>query len=393
MTAAVLQQVRASAWVFLPQAVSRLSAFFVFAVAANRLSAEDVGVLAIATAVTAASFGLAPAIVGKPLAVLSDDASRASRAPMAKSFAVLAGTAAGLLLAAAALVTRGDLRLTLIACAVGVPAAMVVESHYWRTVFLRGRRHAGLILSAAFAVQVVSVTIAALLLPDWTVVLAPFAGLAAAAVVLLAVDRHLSWSGARAWAVEHRPTWLPYVSGVAAAVVLVQAVPVILAVTAGLAAASVYRAGELLFGGTNLLIGVLAQTLMTQDTRDIRATYLRTGAVVLTVAIANALVLVLLPAAVLRGLVGSVSPAVQELLPLFTVQRAALGLAYVGSILLLRTFTPRKVGILGVVAAGLNLLLLVVGAMSNGVTGGIAGLALAETLVAAYYVLVIRRQT
>jgi hypothetical protein len=56
VTAAAVRQVRASAWVFLPQAVARLSALFVFAVAANRLSAEDVGILAIATAVTAASF-------------------------------------------------------------------------------------------------------------------------------------------------------------------------------------------------------------------------------------------------------------------------------------------------------------------------------------------------
>jgi hypothetical protein len=182
------------------------------------------------------------------------------------------------------------------------------------------------------------------------------------------------------------------VSGVAAAVVLVQTVPVVLAVTAGLAAASVYRAGELLFGGTNLIIGVLAQTLMTQDTRKVRSAYLRSAAVVLSVAVSNAALLVLLPDSVLRGLVGSVTPAVQDLLPLFTVQRAALGLAYVGSILLLRTFTPRKVGALGVVAAALNLLLLVSGAMLNGVTGGIAGLALAEALIAAYYVFVIRRQ-
>jgi hypothetical protein len=377
--------------VFLPQAVARLSAVYVFAVAAQRVTAEQLGILAIATAATAGSFAVAPAVVGKPLAVLQDETLRRQRGPLAQSFAVALSLAVAAALALAALATDGTLRLALVACAIGVPAAMVVESHYWRTVFIAGRRRAGIVMTAGFLVQSTAVTVAALALSDTAVILAPFVGLALTALVLLAVDHDISPGGARAWATEHRPTWLPYMLGVGASVTLVQAIPVVLSLTAGLAAASVYRAGELLFGGTNLLIGVISQTLLTQDTRRLARAFRLGGAILIVTAVANGALLAMLPRGLLEGLVGPTASLLGDLLPALTAQRAALGLASVGSILLLRVLSARRVGALAVAAAGLNLVLLIVGALLGGVVGGITGMAVAECLIAAYYVVLLRR--
>jgi hypothetical protein len=373
--------------------VARLSAVYVFAVAAQRVTAEQLGILAIATAATAGSFAVAPAIVGKPLAVLGDLDLRRERGPMAQSLAVALSLAVAAALTLAAVLAEGSLQLALTACAIGVPAAMVVETHYWRTVFVTGRRSAGLVLTASFLAQSTAVTVAAVALPDVAVVLSPFVGLWVTAFVLLAVDRDMSRAGARAWATEHRPTWLPFMLGVGASVTLVQAIPVVLSVTAGLAAASVYRAGELLFGGTNLLIGVISQTLLTQDTRRLGRAFRLGGAILVVTALVNGLLLALLPSGLLQALIGPAAALLGELLPALTAQRAALGLASVGSILLVRVLSARRVGALAVGAAALNLALLIVGSVAGGVVGGITGMAVAECLIAAYYVLLIRRAT
>lgn len=393
MRAAALRHARAGSWVLLPQAVSRLSAVYVFAIVAQRVTPEQLGVLAIATAATAGSFAVAPAVVGKPLAVLDDLELRRERGALAQAFAIALSLVVSGLLGLLAWPAQGNLRLALVACAIGVPAAMVVESHYWRTVFVAGRRHAGLVLTAGFLVQSAAVTAAAIVLEPTAVVLSPFVGLLAAALVLLVADRNISLRGARAWATDHRPTWVPYVWGVGASVVLVQAVPVVLSVTAGLAAASVYRALELLFGGTNLLIGVISQTLLTQDTRRLMRAFQVGGGLLVLVALANGALLAVLPVRWLSALVGPTAELLGELLPAFTAQRAALGLASVGSILLVRVLSARRVGSLAVVAAALNLVLLVLGAQLGGVVGGITGMAVAESLIAAWYVRLMRRST
>ena len=373
--------VPAGAWVLLPQAVSRLSAIYVFAAAATRADAAQLGVLAVATAVTAGAFGLAPAVVGKPLAALDDDGARRERAPLAQSAAVLASLVAGLALGTAALLTDGSLRLTLACAALGVPAAMVVESEYWRSVFLRGRKPAGLVLASSYLVQSAAVTVAAVWLSPTEVVLAPFAGLALSALLVLAW-RGLSPRGAWAWATTYRATWLPYVSGVAASVVLVQAIPIVLSLTVGLAAASVYRAGELAFGGTNLAIGVATQTLLTQETPDPRRSYRRVGVVLAAVSLANGLVLALVPTALLARVIGPTAPLLHDLLVLITLQRVSFGLAVLAGVLLIPLVPARLVGLLQVVGAGLNLALLVAGSLTLGLPGAFAGLAVAELLVA-----------
>lgn len=378
-------------WVVVPQAVSRLSAVYVFAMAARTLDAEDLGVLAIATAVTAGSVAVAPALVGKPLAVLSADDERRRLAPAAQSFAVLAAALVGLLLGLAAVLATGSARTVLVACSIGVPSAMVVESHYWRVVFLHSRRRAGLLLSAAYLAQGVAVTVGALSLPPAAVVVSPFVGLALAALFVLP-RAGLSVTGARSWSTGHRPTWLPYLLGVAAAVALAQAVPIILAVTAGLAAASVYRAGELVFGVTNLLIGVVVQARLTKDTVDQRRTYLRTAVVLAVVAVANGIVVAVLPRPVLALVVGPVADGLQDVVGPFTVLRAALGVASVGSVLLLRVLSARWVGTVGVASAALSCSMLVAGALLGGLTGGVAGLAAAEIGIAVYYGVLMRRR-
>lgn len=377
----------------LPQAVSRLSAVYVFVVAAQVVTAEQLGILAIATAATAASFAVAPAVVGKPLAVLDDLQLRRERGPMAQSFAVTLSLAMAAVLALAALPAGGDLRLALLACALGIPGAMMVESHYWSTVFVSGRRRAGLVLTASFLMQSVAVTVAAAALSPTAVVLSPFVGLVLTAAVLLAADGGISVSGARTWGTKHRATWGPYMLGVAASVTLVQAIPIVLSLTAGLAAASVYRAGELLFGGTNLLIGVISQTLLTQETRRLARAFKLGGGILMTAAVLNGLLLWVLPVSLLDSLVGDIAVVLVDLLPAFTLQRAALGLASVGSILLVRVLSARRVGALAGISAGLNLVALVLGAAAYGVVGGIAAMAAAECLIAAYYVVLIRRAT
>ena len=379
-------------WVLLPQAVSRLTALFVFAAAARRLDAEELGLLAVATAVTAGAFALAAAVVGKPLAVL-DAGERDRLGRHAQSFSVVAALAVGVVLTACGLALTGPVRTALLACAVGVPATMAVESHYWRSVFVHGRRRAGVVLSACYLSQAAAVTLAVLVLSPTGVVLSPFVGLALAGTVVVVADGGLSLSGARAWAGEHRPSWLPYVFGVVAAVALVQAVPIILALSAGLAAASIYRAGELAFGATNLLIGVVVHTHLTGIAPVALRTYWRSAVALVVLAVANGLLIGVLPTSVLRPFLGPVAEQLQEVLVPFTALRAALGVASVGSVLLVRMLTARRVGLYGVACAGISALALVAGSLAGGLVGGVTGLAVAEIMIAMFYGRLLVRRT
>lgn len=375
-----------SAWILLFQGVSRLSAVLVFAVAARALPVRELGALALASAITAGSVALAPALVGQPLAVLERADERERLAAAAQSLAVLGAAGVGALLALAAVASGpGVLRTLLLAAALGVPGAMAVESHYWRSVFTAGRRRAATVTSAAYGVQVVAVAGSAAALPDSATTVAPFAGLAVAGGLLVAADG-LSWQGAVAWAGPQRSRWLPYAAAVSAAVLLVQAVPAILAVTAGLSAVTTYRAGELVFGATNLLIGVAVQTQLTQEVLQPRRDLLRTSAVLATAAGANGALLALLPSTVLALVVGPVASELRgSLLALFTGLRVAFAVASVAGVLALRALSAARAGRLGVLAAATSAAFLLAGASTGGLAGGLAGLALAEVCVAVGY--------
>jgi hypothetical protein len=380
--------------VLLPQATSRLVSVYVFAVAAQRCSAAQLGTLAIGTAVASMGTAVSPALVGKPLASLNEGEERHRRGPQAQSAAIAAAVLIAVLLAAAAALTDGLTRLALVGGAIGLPAVMVVESSYWRQVFTDGAPPAGVRLSAAYVAQALVVTAAALWAPVEWVVLSPFVGLLlVSAVVLATTSRQLSLRGAREWAGPLRPTWLPYVLGVGAGIALVQAIPPVLAATAGLAATSVYRAGELAFGGANLVIGVVGQTFLTQGSARPRRAYLRGGLVGVVVALANGLVLYLLPTEVLRVVVGPLVAPLLDVLPVMTAQRAALALTTVGAMLLVPLISARRHGSLDVVAAALALGLLVGGGVLYGLEGAIAGLAIAEAALAVLYLVLLRAAT
>lgn len=393
MTEAQERRPDGGVWVVLPQGVSRLSAVFVFAVTARNVDADTLGTLAIATAVTAGVAAFAPAVVGKPLAVLTDERELRRQAPAAQSFSVLAALLLGVVLATVAVAVTGPARTVLLACAVGVPGAMAVESDYWRTVFLHGRKRGGLRLSAAYLVQALAVTLGALLLGPTGLVLSPFLGLAAAGAVLVALDGGVSWRAGRQWLLVHRSAWLPYVLGVSAAAALAQAIPVVLAVAAGLPASSAYRAGELVFGLTNLLIGVVVQARLTSAASDLRRASWRASVVLVGVAVLNGVVVAVLPVSLLTQVVGPVAEQLRDVLVPFTVLRAALGVASVGGVLLLRHLSARRVGVLGVAAAALSATYLLVGVVLGDLTGALVGLAAAEAVIAAYYVRLLRQRT
>lgn len=375
----------AGGWVLLPQAVSRLSALYVFALAARVVEASDLGVLAIGTAAGAAAFGITPAVVGKPLAAMKDDAQRCLAAPQAASAAVLLSLPVAALLCAAALVTVGTARLTLLACSAAVIGSTLVEAQYWRVVFEHGRRRAGVELSAAFVVQGLAITLAVTLGGAAAVVLAPFAALVVVGAVSITAGGGLTLSGARGWMTAQRHLWLPYVWGVTAGVVLVTAVPLILASAAGLEAAAGYRALELLFGATNLLLGVAVRALLTEDVDSGRA-YRLIVAPIAFVAVLNGVGLVVLPLDVVEAVVGSAASMVTAMtVVLFTAQRALLSPAHIGGTLLVRARSARDVGALGACNALVHFLLLVAGARWAGLSGGLAGLAVAEAVAAVVY--------
>ncbi|GAB3321586.1 hypothetical protein GCM10027451_43280 [Geodermatophilus aquaeductus] len=337
---------------------------------------------------------MAPAIVGKPLASLRERDRLHTDAASAQSAAVLAGLVVGAGALAGAALCDGLVRLTLLCAGIGIPAVMIVESSFWRDAFTAGSRRAGGLLSAAYGFQVVVVVVAVVLsASSAVVVLSPFAALAAFGVVSLLVRRHLTVRGARTWVTVRRPSWMPYVIGVAASVVLVQSIPVVITATAGFESASVYRAGELAFGGTNLLIGITSQNLLARGTDRPRRVYARSTVALAVVAVLNGLVLFLLPDAVLRLLVGPIEPLLREVLPIITVQRCALAVSSIGAFLLIPRLTPRRAGLLDVTAAALSFVALLVGSLVLGLSGALGGLALAEVVLAGLYYVILRKQT
>jgi hypothetical protein len=382
-----------AAWVLLPQAVSRLASVYVFAVAAHRCTAPQLGALAIATAIGSAAAVLAPAVVGKPLAGLTDLESRRDQAPMAQSAAIACSLFLSVLVALGAGVTHGLPRLALLGGAVGLPAVMVVESAYWRSAFVEGTRPAGIRLSAAYLVQAAVMTAAAVWLPPSWVVVAPFLGLFAIATVVVARQRGLSAAKARAWLTTFRRSWLPYVFGVAASISLMQAIPPVLSATAGLSAASVYRAAELAFGGTNLLVGVASQTFLTQGSTRPRRAYLLGAGLMAVVAAANGIALALLPESLLRVVLGPVTPLLLGVLALMSAQRIAFAVKCIGEVLVVPLIPARRYGTLDVAAAAVSLAALLVGGLVNGLPGALGGLAAAEVLLAVLWAVLLRRAT
>ncbi|MGY1727102.1 hypothetical protein ACI79J_09010 [Geodermatophilus sp. SYSU D01062] len=388
-----LTRAKDRAWLALPQVVSRLSSIVVFAVVAQVADPDALGAFAVATVVSSAALALAPAVVGKPLASLTSSDDVQNEAPRAHSAAVLVSLLAGAGLLVSAALCTGLVRLTLLCAGIGIPAVMAVESSFWRDAFTIGSRRAGGLLSAAYAVQVVGVVVATLLLDPTAVVVSPFATLLLFGGTTLLLRRHLSIQGAWFWIVQRRSSWTPYVMGVAASIALIQAIPIVITATAGFESASVYRAGELAFGGTNLLIGIATQNLLARGTDRPRRTYARLTVALAVVAALNGLVLAVLPDAVLRLLVGPVEPLLREVLPIITVQRCALAISSIGAFLLIPLLAAKRIGLLDVIAAALSFTALLVGSVTLGLPGGLGGLALAEVLLAVLYYSILRKRT
>jgi hypothetical protein len=389
--AVVVSRWRDRSWLLLPQVFSRLSSVYVFALIARRTDADSLGALALATAFSAAPVALSAAIVGKPLAALSDRGRRLESARMAYSAAVLVGLALSSVLALIAWRTSGLVQVALLGGALGVPSAMVVESLYWRSLFLDGTRKASLTLSGAYAAQALLFTAGLSVLTGSAILLTPFAALAVVAVATAVAFRGFSLRGAWRWLTTLRTTWLPYVFGVAASLIFIQAVPSLLAATSGFAAASVYRAGELAFGATNLLIGVTVQALMTEGAGRPTRVHARATALLVGVAALNAVALVVVPEALLREVLGATAPALQQLVLFVAIQRAALAASNVGNVLLVPRISPRRFALIDIFAASWSLTFLIVGGVVDGLRGSLAGLALAEVLLALLYTRVLRK--
>lgn len=383
---------RAAAWFLLTQAVSRLVSFYVFAAVAHRVDAEHLGALALATAFTTGAFAFAPAIVRNPLAA-ADPAEQRRFAPQSQSAAIVCSLVIGVAFVVPALLTHGLLRLAFASGAIGVPTVMIVESTYWRMVFERGPKPAALTYVASYGAQAVLVTIAGFVLSPGPLVFAAFAALAVPAAVLLIREPNLRLDAARSWLVTHRARWWPYVLGVIAAVTLVQMIPSVLTATAGFAAASTYRAGELAFGGTNLLIGVASQTLVTQHTDHPRRVYLQVAGLLAVAAAVNGLVVWVLPDGVLHTVAGPTAPLLIAVVGVVTVQRAALAVSSVGATMLVRRLSARWIGGLDIVAAALSATGLLVGAVVDSLRGALIGLSCAEVLLAVLFGRLLRGST
>ncbi|OHV39870.1 MULTISPECIES: hypothetical protein [Pseudofrankia] len=370
-------------WFLVAQAASRLSSIWIFAVVAHNTSLQGLGALSVATAMAATAQAIAPAVIGKPMATLPSREARVAEIPMAYSATVLLGLVVGALLGAASLGLHGAAQLALIGGAFGVPAGLVVEGTFWRLVYVRGPRAASMTLSACYVAQAALVAVAAGWVSATYLVVAPYLALAGVATVLLLVNRGATWPAARAWIVGHYRRWLPYVGGAGASLALVQVIPIAIAATSGLAAASTWRAGELAFGVTNLILGASAQLLLVREhDGDLRATYRRGATLLGCIALCNAAAVAFAPRSFLRLFLGPATDELESVLAQFTVQRVAMCVASVGTLVLIPVLRAGVVGALDLGSALLKLALLVAGGWIAGVAGGIWGLAAAEVLLA-----------
>jgi hypothetical protein len=213
------------AWLALPQAVSRASSVAVFALVAQRADSGELGAFAVATAISSASLALAPALVGKPLAALTTRGTAGDDGRLAQSAALLGSLVAGLGLLLGAVACDGLVQLALLGGAIGVPAVMIVESTFWRDAFTRSNRYAGGLLSGAYSLQTLAVATATLLdLTTRFVILTPFVSLAVFGAIVVLLRRDVGMRHAWIWFRDRRPSWLPYVLGVGASVLLFQTI-------------------------------------------------------------------------------------------------------------------------------------------------------------------------
>ena len=381
----------ARGWFLVPQVFSRLSAIVVFALVANATTTSYLGAFAIATAVGAGAQALGPALVAKPLAAVPP-AQRGPRAVPAISAAAATGVAAATVLLGASLLVDGLPRITLAAAGLTAAGVLGLEAAFWTTVFTRGARPAGLGLAGAYLAQVLATVAVAALEPGPHLVLVPGGTLAVCAAVLVAAQRPRP-AAARVWWAGYRHEWLPYVFGSASSIALVQAIPLALAGLAGLAATSLYRAVELVFGPTNLAVSVTGNALLAREEPGrVRELYRRAGAVLALLAVGNGLVLALAPPEALGLLVGELAGELQELAGVATLQRSAMAVASMGGILLVPLLSARLNGVLSVAASGLSFLALVVGLLAGGLVGGLAALAVTELVLAVVFGSLLRRR-
>jgi hypothetical protein len=170
----------------------------------------------------------------------------------------------------------------------------------------------------------------------------------------------------------------------------VQAIPVVISAAAGFQAAGIYRAGEMAFGGMNLLVGITTQTLLARGPRKPRSAFVKISLAFCLVGVLNGLAVALVPDVVLRALVGPVEPLLRDVLLLVTVQRCALAVRMIGAILLVPLVPARTYGLFEVIAAVVALAALVGGGTAFGLAGALSGLAAAELALSLMYLFLIR---
>jgi hypothetical protein len=372
--------------------MSRISAVVVFAIIANETTATLLGVFALISALGGAAQALGAAMVAKPLAATADPAERTEVAGVAVAAAALTAVALSAALAAGAVLTDSLLELTLAGAALAGGAFLALEAAYWALVFTRGPRLAGLSLGTVYAIQIGVTAVAASVAEGPGLVLVP-AGALAVAALILTVRLAPPWRSAARWYTDHRGRWLPYVGGSAASIALVQAIPLTLTATVGLAAVSLYRAVELAFGPTNLAMGFTTNALLGRERPGRLGEVYRKGAIALaSVALVNGAALAVAPTDVLGLLVGGGAGALQELVAVGTLHRTAFAISSVGAILIISAISARAVGAMNVVTAVGTLALLTAGVLIGELAGAFAGLAVAEVLHAALNAAMLRRR-
>jgi hypothetical protein len=380
-------------WFFVPQAASRLAALVSFAVIANHVRPDDLGVFALISAVASGAIALGPAIVAKPLAAAADREERERLATLAVSAAIAVAVAGFLVLSVASLVTHGLVRLTLAGAGLATLGVLTVEATYWAFVFTRGARGVGLVVAGAYALQAGATLVAAHFTDRAGLVLVPPAALALAGVLAIGLQRP-TLRAASAWYRDYRADWLPYVGGSAAGIASVQAIPLIVTGTVGLTGASVFRALELAFGPTNLSATVTSNSLLAHsgDSRaETRRLYRRANIELGLVAVVNGLLLWRLPPGVVRPLLGHATATLQAHAVAGSAFRVAYTVSLVGVILLVSRYTARTVGVINVVSVVVTLLALTVGLVVGGIRGGFVALAITEAAQVTLSYVLLRR--
>jgi hypothetical protein len=380
-----IRQLQTGLWFAIPQIASRLSSFAIFGLLAHYNDAQGMGVFAVASAITSGAAGLAPAIVGKPLANMRTDADLASTARRAHSGAILLSLLASLLLVALACLANAQYATAMLLSAVGLPAAMCIEAGFWRISFTRGAKVAGPTLGAAYICQLLVVIVASQAIATEQLLWAPFIGLAISAFMAVGVTGRPDIHGAFAWLFRSWAKWSSYVAAAASSLVVALVTPTLLAATVSFSAAATYRAAEIAFGLVNVLIGITSQMLLTGPAgkpQQAARVLGWTTACLSAVSIFNGLVLELLPANVVSGLFGSVTGGLTAVVLVFAIQRAALSASSAGSSILVPHLSSARYGAISAITSLATIMLLVVGGLIGELAGAVAGLTAAEILTA-----------